>query len=170
MGSRWPLLILRSVCRQVYKVFIFKQTFPINFLSNNGLTVINDRWNLSSLKSMGQSSRSQKCRYQRHSSSITWEALGVHCIVSKLGRNIGNGQYVTLILGSQHQLGLYILYEHFYIQATLRASSTMHNDIFRKMMASPMKFFDTTPVGRIINRFSADLDESKTIFERICVI
>ena len=46
------------------------------------------------------------------------------------------------------------------LQATLRASSTMHNDIFRKMMASPMKFFDTTPVGRIINRFSSDLDES----------
>lgn len=50
---------------------------------------------------------------------------------------------------------------------TLRASSTLHNDIFSKMMASPMKFFDTTPVGRIINRFSADLDESKLIFERI---
>lgn len=46
-----------------------------------------------------------------------------------------------------------------FMKATLRASSTMHNDIFEKMMASPMKFFDTTPVGRIINRFSSDLDE-----------
>ena len=45
-------------------------------------------------------------------------------------------------------------------QVTLRASSAMHNDIFKKVMASPMTFFDTTPVGRIINRFSSDLDES----------
>ena len=37
----------------------------------------------------------------------------------------------------------------------------MHNDIFRKMLASTMEFFDTTPVGRIINRFSSDLDESE---------
>ncbi|XP_052214648.1 ATP-binding cassette sub-family C member 5-like isoform X1 [Dreissena polymorpha] len=46
-----------------------------------------------------------------------------------------------------------------FMKVTLRASSNMHNLIFKKMMASPMKFFDTTPVGRIINRFSSDLDE-----------
>ncbi|KAK3604649.1 hypothetical protein CHS0354_007192 [Potamilus streckersoni] len=44
------------------------------------------------------------------------------------------------------------------VMATLRASSNMHDDIFRKIMACPMKFFDTTPVGRIVNLFSADLD------------
>ncbi|XP_060577708.1 ATP-binding cassette sub-family C member 5-like [Ruditapes philippinarum] len=46
-----------------------------------------------------------------------------------------------------------------FMKVTLRASSNMHNDIFKKVMGSPMTFFDTTPVGRIINRFSSDLDE-----------
>jgi ABC-type multidrug transport system fused ATPase/permease subunit len=37
----------------------------------------------------------------------------------------------------------------------------MHDNIFSKVLACPMKFFDTTPIGRIINRFAADMDESK---------
>ncbi|XP_041047617.1 ATP-binding cassette sub-family C member 12 [Carcharodon carcharias] len=42
---------------------------------------------------------------------------------------------------------------------TLKASSTLHDNVFRKIIHSPMKFFDTTPIGRIINRFSKDMDE-----------
>ncbi|KAK3604646.1 hypothetical protein CHS0354_007189 [Potamilus streckersoni] len=47
----------------------------------------------------------------------------------------------------------------FFMKVTLRASSNMHDTIFLKMLSCPMKFFDTTPVGRIVNRFSSDLDE-----------
>ncbi|XP_070538168.1 ATP-binding cassette sub-family C member 5-like [Ptychodera flava] len=46
-----------------------------------------------------------------------------------------------------------------YVTFTLRASTNMHNEVFTKVFRSPMKFFDTTPSGRIINRFSKDLDE-----------
>ncbi|XP_077861532.1 ATP-binding cassette sub-family C member 5-like [Saccoglossus kowalevskii] len=42
---------------------------------------------------------------------------------------------------------------------TLKASTTLHNEVFKKVFRSPMTFFDTTPSGRIINRFSKDLDE-----------
>ncbi|KAL3847030.1 hypothetical protein ACJMK2_017966 [Sinanodonta woodiana] len=47
----------------------------------------------------------------------------------------------------------------FFMKVTLRASSNMHDTLFLKMLSCPMKFFDTTPVGRIVNRFSSDLDE-----------
>ncbi|XP_071507088.1 ATP-binding cassette sub-family C member 5-like [Diadema antillarum] len=46
-----------------------------------------------------------------------------------------------------------------YVKLTLKASSTMHNTLLRKVMRSPMSFFDTTPTGRILNRFSKDMDE-----------
>lgn len=46
-----------------------------------------------------------------------------------------------------------------YLQLTLRASSHMHDTVFVKVFRSPMSFFDTTPTGRVLNRFSKDLDE-----------
>uniref|UniRef100_A0A4W3JQM5 ATP-binding cassette sub-family C member 5 n=1 Tax=Callorhinchus milii TaxID=7868 RepID=A0A4W3JQM5_CALMI len=42
---------------------------------------------------------------------------------------------------------------------TLKASSTLHDKVFHTILRSPMSFFDTTPVGRIINRFSRDMNE-----------
>ncbi|XP_062818074.1 ATP-binding cassette sub-family C member 12 isoform X2 [Anolis carolinensis] len=46
-----------------------------------------------------------------------------------------------------------------FTKTTLRASSTLHNTVFYKILQSPMSFFDTTPTGRVMNRFSKDMDE-----------
>lgn len=40
----------------------------------------------------------------------------------------------------------------------LRAASSMHNRMLRCIMRAPMSFFDATPIGRILNRFSNDQD------------
>lgn len=41
---------------------------------------------------------------------------------------------------------------------TLFASKSMHRTMLTKIMRSPMAFFDTTPLGRIVNRFAKDID------------
>ena len=49
-----------------------------------------------------------------------------------------------------------------FVNSVLRASSNLHNQVFRAVTKSPMEFFDTTPIGQILNRFSKDIDEIDT--------
>uniref|UniRef100_A0A8C4SRQ5 ATP-binding cassette sub-family C member 5 n=1 Tax=Erpetoichthys calabaricus TaxID=27687 RepID=A0A8C4SRQ5_ERPCA len=46
-----------------------------------------------------------------------------------------------------------------FVKCTLRAASRLHDLLFEKILQSPMSFFETTPLGRILNRFSKDMDE-----------
>ena len=43
--------------------------------------------------------------------------------------------------------------------ASVRAGQTMHDKAISACFASPMSFFDTTPMGRILNRFSGDVQK-----------
>ncbi|XP_048210784.1 ATP-binding cassette sub-family C member 12 isoform X3 [Perognathus longimembris pacificus] len=46
-----------------------------------------------------------------------------------------------------------------FTKTALKASSSLHDRVFHKILKSPMSFFDTTPTGRLMNRFSKDMDE-----------
>ncbi|MGH0120794.1 UNVERIFIED_CONTAM: hypothetical protein FKN15_065130 [Acipenser sinensis] len=46
-----------------------------------------------------------------------------------------------------------------FVKCTLRAASKLHDLLFDKILHSPVRFFETTPLGRILNRFSKDMDE-----------
>jgi len=41
----------------------------------------------------------------------------------------------------------------------LNASKSMHNNLTDSILRAPVAFFDVTPVGRILNRFAADMDK-----------
>jgi ABC-type multidrug transport system fused ATPase/permease subunit len=42
--------------------------------------------------------------------------------------------------------------------ACVRASNKAHDDMLAGVMASPLRFFETTPSGRLMNRFSSDIE------------
>ncbi|KAJ8315796.1 hypothetical protein KUTeg_007946 [Tegillarca granosa] len=44
----------------------------------------------------------------------------------------------------------------------IHASRVLHRNMLHNVLRSPMSFFDTTPVGRIVNRFSQDIDTIDT--------
>ncbi|XP_063094892.1 ATP-binding cassette sub-family C member 10 isoform X2 [Cavia porcellus] len=40
---------------------------------------------------------------------------------------------------------------------TLRAAATLHCRLLRRVLQAPVSFFDSTPTGRVVNRFSSDV-------------
>ncbi|ETO83465.1 hypothetical protein F444_02526, partial [Phytophthora nicotianae P1976] len=46
----------------------------------------------------------------------------------------------------------------------LRSSKNLHDELFRRVLTAPVNtYFDVTPVGRILNRFSNDLDQMDSL-------
>lgn len=60
---------------------------------------------------------------------------------------LGLAQGVTILFGS---LTLSL--------GSLKGAMLLHNGLLHNILRSPMSFFDTTPLGRIVNRFSKDVD------------
>lgn len=45
----------------------------------------------------------------------------------------------------------------------VRATKILHRALLGNIVRNPMSFFDTTPSGRIVNRFSKDIDTLDTV-------
>ena len=43
-------------------------------------------------------------------------------------------------------------------ETNVRSSQTLHRGLLANVLKSPMSFFDVTPIGRILNRFSKDVE------------
>ena len=69
--------------------------------------------------------------------------------------------YYITIFGLISFVELFALLFKYCIQffGGIRASRIMHTKLSEAVFGSPMRFFETTPVGRIINRFSKDLSD-----------
>lgn len=53
-------------------------------------------------------------------------------------------------------------------QGTLRASSTLHDQLYHKILRCPMKLLDLMPTARILSRFSKDMDEGMSMSVWVC--
>lgn len=49
----------------------------------------------------------------------------------------------------------------------LRGSQKLHDRMVVSVIRSPMKFFESTPIGRIVNRFSSDVDALDTTLQHV---
>ncbi|MBC7372341.1 MAG: ATP-binding cassette domain-containing protein, partial [Bdellovibrionaceae bacterium] len=46
----------------------------------------------------------------------------------------------------------------FWLNRGIRSAQSMHNRMLRSVLHAPIRFFDSTPVGRILQRFSRDIE------------
>ncbi|KAJ6225732.1 hypothetical protein RDWZM_004277 [Blomia tropicalis] len=75
-------------------------------------------------------------------------------------KEIENRNYRLIIFGVMGFLqAIFVLFASIAKEkAVVRSSMTLHHSLLESIMHSPMQFFDTTPLGRIVNRFSKDID------------
>jgi ATP-binding cassette, subfamily C (CFTR/MRP), member 1 len=70
-----------------------------------------------------------------------------------IGRNIGI--YFALGMATSAMVATQTII--MWVFCSIRASKRLHERMARAMFRSPMSFFETTPMGRILNRFSSDM-------------
>ncbi|KAG9127510.1 hypothetical protein FRC07_012919 [Ceratobasidium sp. 392] len=82
---------------------------------------------------------------------------------------IPQGVYMAIyaILGFAQAFGLFCMGGVFAI-FTFYASQTLHRDALNRILHAPISFFDTTPLGRIMNRFSKDIDTIDNVIGDAC--
>lgn len=54
-----------------------------------------------------------------------------------------------------------------FLRVCMRASKVLHDRMFAAILKTPMRFFDTNPSGRILNRFSRDMGAIDEIMPRV---
>ncbi|KAG9063047.1 hypothetical protein KI688_004647 [Linnemannia hyalina] len=74
--------------------------------------------------------------------------------LANLGLFLGVYAAMVVAYASSDVLVHYIVY----VTSGLRAATLLHNNLLTRIIRLPMHFFDSTPVGRIVNRFSTDQD------------
>ena len=71
---------------------------------------------------------------------------------------IHSGCYLGIYAGLGLSQALLVLLGAFTLAlAAIFASRTLHKNMLKNILRSPMSFFDTVPLGRILNRFSGDI-------------
>ncbi|KAI7904063.1 P-loop containing nucleoside triphosphate hydrolase protein [Cokeromyces recurvatus] len=66
--------------------------------------------------------------------------MGVYCLITMTNIVVGAARFAVLYWG------------------VLRANKLLYAELLHRVFRAPLRFFDTTPIGRILNRFSKDFE------------
>ncbi|KAJ3017159.1 UNVERIFIED_CONTAM: hypothetical protein HDU68_011823 [Siphonaria sp. JEL0065] len=78
--------------------------------------------------------------------------------------NLSRSTYLGVYAGlSVFQSMSLLVYSLLFTSGGIRASKVLHQNVFARIIRSPVVFFDTTPIGRIMNRLSRDVDSADNV-------
>lgn len=80
-------------------------------------------------------------------------------ILAKVGTNVDDGYYLTIYAVIGLACMLVALFRDFWLFfGSITASWTIHRRLMNAVTRAKFKFFDVTPLGQLMNRFSKDLE------------
>lgn len=90
-------------------------------------------------------------------------------INTKYGYNPDVGKYLGIyfLLGIGYSLASLIQNTYLWIFCTIQGSKKLHNSMAVSVLRAPMTFFETTPIGRVLNRFSNDIYKVDEVIGRV---
>jgi ABC-type multidrug transport system fused ATPase/permease subunit len=90
-------------------------------------------------------------------------------INSRYGYNPNVGKYLGIyfLLGIGYSMASLIQNVYLWIFCSIQGSKKIHQDMADSVLRAPMTFFETTPIGRILNRFSNDIYKVDEIIGRV---
>ncbi|CUM68582.1 uncharacterized protein PRCAT00006309001 [Priceomyces carsonii] len=88
---------------------------------------------------------------------------------SKYGGNPHIWKYLGIyfFLGMAYSIILLVQNCVMWLYCTINASKKLHTEMAHSVLRAPMSFFETTPIGRILNRFSSDVFKLDEIVGRL---
>ncbi|XP_065826757.1 multidrug resistance-associated protein 1-like [Oscarella lobularis] len=126
----------------VYAIYLRSLTWPVAaltvvfYLLQNGASVGSNIW-------LAKWSDDEIARGRENETNVTVAPIGYYLGIYA---SFGFGQALAVLLTS---LAV--------VLGTLIAATNLHRNLLVNILRSPMSFFDTTPLGRIVNRFSKDI-------------
>eukprot|EP00058_Branchiostoma_floridae_P022116 XP_002607606.1 hypothetical protein BRAFLDRAFT_71484 [Branchiostoma floridae] len=119
----------------------------VQFLLNTGISVFANFW-ISFWLEQGDGSPANGTNSTQASSS------------GSIADNPNLNFYVIVLGGTALAMVVSIIIKFWsFSKVTIVAAYRFHKRLFQSVFRSPTQFFDTTPNGRILNRFSKDMDE-----------
>uniref|UniRef100_A0A7E4W8A1 ABC-type glutathione-S-conjugate transporter n=1 Tax=Panagrellus redivivus TaxID=6233 RepID=A0A7E4W8A1_PANRE len=114
--------------------YLLITTFFILFIVYQGITVYRNFW----LSAWADDNDPKKVNASRHLTND--QRLGIYA-------GLGTIEIICMALSL---LALAV--------GSIKASISLHHPVLSAILRSPMSFFDTTPVGRVLNRLAKDID------------
>eukprot|EP00755_Sulcionema_specki_P005645 Sspe_Gene.4962::Locus_1627_Transcript_1_3_Confidence_0.500_Length_4779::g.4962::m.4962 len=91
---------------------------------------------------------------------LTWWTDDTDGNSTPVGGGLSSNQHLYVYIGLIGLTGAINLVRGFTAYSRFQAASRVfHENLTANVMRAPMSFFDTTPLGRLINRFSKDIDQ-----------
>lgn len=63
-------------------------------------------------------------------------------------------------------VAFYLIRALLFATQAVKSSRHLHRVLTRGVMRAPVSFFDTTPIGRVLNRFTKDMDSIDLLLPR----